>query len=91
MVPETNEANEIRLYKCEQFPLKWKYEKTILKSIKASDSMIFNFNNYWWLMTTFSNSGHNTDSELQIFYSENGPLTDNWISFKKTQLLLILT
>ena len=83
MVPETNEANEIRLYKCEQFPLKWKYEKTILKSIKASDSMIFNFNNYWWLMTTFSNSGHNTDSELQIFYSENGPLTDNWISFKK--------
>jgi|TARA_B100000959_G_C14934957_1_gene605344 folate-dependent phosphoribosylglycinamide formyltransferase PurN len=87
MAPETNEVNEIRLYKCEEFPLKWKYEKTMLKSIKASDTMIFNFNNYWWLMTTFSNSGHNTDSELQIFYSKNGPLTDNWISFKKNPVI----
>ena len=83
MVPETNKINEIRIYKCEKFPLRWKYEKTIMKSIKSSDSMIFSFNNYWWLITTFSNTGHNPDSELQIFYSEKGPLTNSWISFKK--------
>ena len=88
MLPETNETNEIRLYKCEQFPLKWKYEMTIFKSIKASDSMIFNFNNYWWLITTFSKVGYNTESELQIFYSENGPLTDKWISFKKNPVII---
>jgi folate-dependent phosphoribosylglycinamide formyltransferase PurN len=83
MLPETGEINEIRIYKCEQFPLKWKYEKTIFKDIKSADSMIFNFNNLWWLITTFSNSGHGNESELQIFYSMDGPLTDNWISFKK--------
>jgi folate-dependent phosphoribosylglycinamide formyltransferase PurN len=88
MLPETNETNEIRLYKCEQFPLKWKYQMTIFKSIKASDSMIFNFNNYWWLITTFSKSGYNTESELQIFYSKNGPLTDKWISFKKNPVII---
>jgi methionyl-tRNA formyltransferase len=88
MTPETNEVNEIRIYKSEKFPLKWKYEMTIMKSIKASDSMIFNFNNYWWLITTFSNTGHNADSELQIFYSDEGPLTNNWISFKKNPVFI---
>ena len=88
MVPETNKVNEIRIYKCEKFPLRWKYEKTIMKSIKSSDSMIFSFNNYWWLITTFSNTGHNPDSELQIFYSEKGPLTNSWISFKKNPVFI---
>ena len=88
MSPETRDANEIRIYKCKEFPLKWKYEKTIFKNIKATDSMIFNFNNFWWLITTFSNSGHGNESELQIFYSEDGPLTDHWISFKKNPVLI---
>ena len=50
--------------------------------------MIFSFNNYWWLITTFSNTGHNPDSELQIFYSEKGPLTNSWISFKKNPVFI---
>ena len=87
MVPETKVANEIRIYKCEEFPLKWKYEKTIFKSIKASDTMIFRFQDYWWLMTTFSSSGHYTDSELQIFYNKNSPLSDDWLSFRKNPVI----
>ena len=87
MSPETCDINEIRIYKCEEFPLKWKYEKTIFKNIKSTDTIIFNFNNLWWLITTFSNTGHGNESELQIFYSENGPLTDNWICFKKKSSL----
>jgi len=88
MLPETSDVNEIRIYKCEEFPLKWKYEKTILKNIKSTDSIIFSFNNFWWLMTTFSSSGHGNESELQIFYSKNGPLTDKWISFKKNPVVI---
>ena len=88
MSPETSDINEIRIYKCEEFPLKWKYEKTIFKDIKSTDSIIFNFNNLWWLITTFSNSGHGNESELQIFYSKDGPLTDNWISFKKNPVFI---
>ena len=76
MVPETKEKNEIRLYKCEHFPLKWKYEKTILKSINATDSIIFKFNDYWWLITTYSNCGRFNESELHVFYSKEGPITE---------------
>ena len=88
MVPETNEVNEIRLYKCDEFPLKWKYQKTIFSSIKAVDTMIFRFNNYWWLMSTFSNTGHRSNSELQIFYTKDDPLTKDWISFKKNPVII---
>ena len=88
MLPETSDLNEIRIYKCEEFPLKWKYEKTIMKNKKSTDSIIFNLNNFWWLMTTFSNTGHGNESELQIFYSEKGPLTDEWISFKKNPVII---
>ena len=88
MLPETSNLNEIRIYKCEEFPLKWKYEKTIMENKKSTDSIIFNLNNFWWLMTTFSNTGHGNESELQIFYSEKGPLTNEWISFKKNPVII---
>ena len=64
MSPETRDANEIRIYKCKEFPLKWEYEKTIFKNIKATDPMIFNFNNFWWLITTFQT----VDMETKVNY-----------------------
>ena len=88
MVPETAEISEIRIYRCEDFPLKWKHEKSIFKNTKTTDSIIFKHNNLWWLMTSFSNTGHGNESELQIFYSENGPLTDKWIGFKKNPVII---
>ena len=46
---------------------KMEIRKTIFKDVKSTDSMIFNLNDLWWLITTFSNSGHGNESELQIF------------------------
>merc|ERR1711991_795059 len=41
MCPETHEANEIRLYKCTEFPLKWKFVKTLISNVSAVDTNIF--------------------------------------------------
>ena len=54
MLPETAQVNEIRLYKCIDFPMKWKFFKTIKKDIFAVDNMIFFKNNYWWLFTNIA-------------------------------------
>ena len=77
MVPETKAKGEIRLYECEDFPLKWKFKKTIFSSINATDTMIFEHNGLWWMLTTFSNCGKFNDSELHVFYSKEGPITKN--------------
>lgn len=82
MIPETKGINEIRLYKCEKFPLGWKFHSTIKKDILAVDSMIFEHENLWWLFTNFSHTKNSPESELNLFFSKNGPLTNEWQEHK---------
>jgi hypothetical protein len=78
MIPETHECQEIRLYKCHQFPLKWKYEKTLIKEINTGDTSIFKHKNKWWLFTNKDSSELNDySSELHIYYSDNFN-SSNW-------------
>lgn len=72
MIPESHERKQIRLYKCIDFPLKWKLEKVLIDNICAADTVVFYKEKLWWMLT-------NTDpllsgdhqSELSIFYSED--------------------
>ena len=87
MIPETSAAKEIRLYICEEFPMKWRYKKTLISNVSAVDSNIFYLNNYWWLLTNIdsSNSGDHC-SELHAFYSED-LLTNEWKPHLKNPLV----
>ncbi len=78
MCPETHQKEEIRIYICEKFPYKWKFYKTLIKNINAVDTILFEKDNIWWMFTSTSNKSIKDFNELNIFYSENGPLTDNW-------------
>ena len=51
MCPETKEKKEIRIYKCKKIPDQWSYFKTLIKNIYAVDTVIFEKNNIWWLLT----------------------------------------
>lgn len=65
-VPETYEANEVRLYKCVDFPNTWELAGTLLRGIDAVDSTIFEYDGRWWLIcTTADASAH----RLQIFHA----------------------
>lgn len=79
MCPETSEKNEIRLYKCLEFPNRWEYFKTLIRDISAVDTNIFFMNGYWWLFTNIDSSGSGIHScELHIFFSDD-PLSDRWV------------
>ena len=87
MCPDTHEAKEIRLYKCIEFPLKWKFAKTLIKNVSAVDTNIFYKDSKWWLFTNLSSGkleDHN--SQLHIFSSEN-ILSDKWESHKKNPVI----
>jgi hypothetical protein len=87
MVPETSEANAIRLYKCVDFPLKWEYQKDIMSNVKAVDSMIFEHEEKWWMLSSISTKGNEDDaSQLLAYYSED-PLSDDWISHEQNPLI----
>ena len=84
--PETRKKNEIRLYESVEFPLKWKYSMTLIQNIKAVDTIIFEKDSIWWLLTNSSLNNQSYSSELNIFYSKNGPLTNNWKVHKKNPI-----
>ena len=81
MCPDSSSISEIRLYKSTNFPLKWKFYKTIKKNICSVDNIIFKKNNLWWLFTNIDRSNSKDFShDLSIFFSKEGPLTNNWKS-----------
>lgn len=78
MCPETSAINEIRLYKCIDFPFKWVFFKTIMKNVSAADTIIFHYKQKWWLLTNIDESHIQDHScQLHVFYSSN-PLNEDW-------------
>jgi hypothetical protein len=78
MVPESSHEKTIQLYKCDEFPLKWTFQKNLLENIIATDSTLFFHNNKWWLFASVaSNEFASSSDELCLFYSDN-LLTGTW-------------
>lgn len=78
MCPETHNAKEIRIYKSEEFPLHWKLAAKHLSGDDCSDTIIFEFNGHWWLITTKESvSGGDFYSELFVYFADN-PVDGPW-------------
>ena len=88
LLPETSKNEDIRIYECINFPLKWKLKKILMKKVSSLDNMIFKYNNLWWLFCNLCVFDKDkSSSELSVFYSENGPITDNWLPHKKNPVI----
>jgi hypothetical protein len=78
MCPESYENHDIRIYKCKNFPLDWELSKIIMKDVSAVDTMLFEKNGKWWLLTNLDLSGTGEDfSELYLYHAES-PLSEIW-------------
>ncbi len=77
MCPETEQIRNIRIYRCLEFPLRWKLEKVVMQNIAAADTMLFDMNGKWWLFTNIDRSGAGEYFELSIF-SADSPFSDRW-------------
>jgi hypothetical protein len=87
MCPETHKSNDIRLYKCVKFPLKWELEKILLKDISAGDTTIFYRNNKWWMLTNICSAGlGDHTSELHVFWNDD-LLSDKWHPHPKNPVI----
>lgn len=87
MVPETVEANSIRLYKCVDFPLKWEYQKEIFSDVSAADSMIFEYQGKWWMLTNMATQGSKNHCSLLMAYYSGNPISDGWIAHELNPLV----
>ena len=88
MVPESSKNRDIRLYKCQNFPLDWRLQEVLIDNIDAADSMIFQKDNKWWLMTNEDPLRlNNHNYQMNLYYSEN-LLNGEWISHKNNPIIM---
>jgi hypothetical protein len=80
MIPESMQANYIRLYKATEFPIRWSFEINLIH-YPLTDPSIFNYNNTWWIFACDIINGYN----LHLYYASDiyGP----WIEHPKSPIV----
>lgn len=63
MIPESKEADAIRLYRATRYPLEWEFHKVLIEGAFVDPSPVF-FNGRWWLF-----AGHDGYA-LSLFYAD---------------------
>lgn len=69
MMPETNQARRLEIWRCVDFPLKWERYSTAFEGMSLADSTLTKYKGRWWLFTNLSHFHAYEDhcSELHIF------------------------
>jgi len=80
MIPETHQVESVRLYKSNNFPYNWSFERTLLEGRDFVDNTIFHYNNTWWLFT-----GTTNNAVLGLYYSDK--LTGPWIEHPQSPII----
>jgi len=79
MIPESNEAKSIRLYKAVDFPTKWIFINTLLQGHPFVDSSVVNFGGKWWMFTTIKYNN------LFLYYADK--LSGPWKAHPQNPIL----
>jgi len=77
MIPESNEASSIRLYKATHFPESWAYVKTLVEGRPFADSSIFRHDDRWWIFT--ETNPRQLAGTLRLYYADDlmGPWSEH--------------
>jgi hypothetical protein len=80
LIPESFEANSIRLYKASEFPYNWEYVATIIEGKDFIDNSIAYYNEKWWLF-----SSQTGNSILRLYYADD--LLGPWVEHPQSPIV----
>lgn len=69
MIPETGENHTVEIYKCVDFPTKWRLERVLLRDVFCVDATLHKLGDKWWMFTNAASSGDIND-ELHLFSAD---------------------
>ncbi len=70
MVPESADAFELVLYRCDAFPYAWSRDSVLLDSTAVYDATLLERDGLWWLFYAAGTRGAADDDELHVWFSE---------------------
>ena len=78
LCPEASASSSVRIYRCTEFPLRWELARVTLPGFRALDTMLFERQGRWWLLTCrFADTNDPFGSELHVFHADS-PLSEQW-------------
>ncbi|MCY7367074.1 MAG: hypothetical protein LH474_02870 [Chamaesiphon sp.] len=77
MMPESCEANSVRLYQATNFPDRWELVSEILVGSRFVDASMLHFEDIWWLFVGVEPTKGASCNMLKLYYADN--LLDRWV------------
>jgi hypothetical protein len=71
MIPESCEANSVRLYQAKKFPDTWEFVSEILVGRRFVDASILNFDGLWWLFVGIEPTAETACNMLGLYYADH--------------------
>jgi len=68
MVPESYQANSIRLYEAVSFPTQWRFVKSLIEGPYLADTTLFCHRGKWWFFT--DTSAEMKNDTLRLFFAD---------------------
>jgi hypothetical protein len=81
LVPESFEADSIRLYRADCFPTQWSFEGALLGG-SYTDASLFRFDDKWWMFACSTPHEHDT---LRLYYADE--LLGPWIEHPESPII----
>jgi hypothetical protein len=71
MIPESGRNQTVEVYRCVDFPLRWKLETRLLEGMRLVDATFHRGADRWWMFANAAASGSRVfDDELHLFYAD---------------------
>ncbi|HXF80987.1 MAG TPA: hypothetical protein VN598_19115 [Usitatibacter sp.] len=71
MIPETGQNRTVEIYRCVEFPARWKRERVLLDGLFAVDATLHREADRWWMFANVANPGAEIHDELCLFGAES--------------------
>jgi hypothetical protein len=81
MIPETGENHTVEIYRCENFPYQWKFERVLVDGLFCVDATLHKEGDRWWMFANAASSGEEINDELHLFSAEK--LLGEWKPHRK--------
>jgi hypothetical protein len=76
LIPETQEAQQVVLYRAHDFPSDWRPEATLLQGAGYTDASVVHHDGRWWLFCTL----RETDPNLNLHIWHSADLRGPWLA-----------
>ncbi|MGH8275048.1 MAG: glucosamine inositolphosphorylceramide transferase family protein, partial [Gammaproteobacteria bacterium] len=78
MIPESTSNRTIELYKCVEFPRKWKFHMNLMENVSAVDTTLIFHNDKWWMFTNVKEHESIANWDELFLFSSQDLFSKNW-------------